>query len=157
VLTVSSNWDSPGDAVAIITVLQFPPSESFSILVNFESQYGTNYPHFVLSPRAFIQFANANNEVLIFAPSLSLIPVFSVAFPHSEPARSISESFPVKISFSIPAVLFLIFTTSYKIAWDQLDVWFAFVASVVLLLFPAIRSFMTYFVSSTQYSVTPAN
>lgn len=94
VFTVSSYYDSPGEAVAIMTVLQFPPRESFSIHVNFESQYGTNDPFFALSPNALIQFASANRDVLIFAPSLNQIPVFSVAFPLSEPARSINESFP---------------------------------------------------------------
>ncbi len=97
--------------MAIITVLQFPPRESFSIQVSLESQYGTNDPFFALSPRAFIQFARANKEVFILAPSLSLMPVFSVAFPHSEPARSISESFPERTSCSVPAVLLFEFTT----------------------------------------------
>lgn len=102
VLTVSSYYDSPGEAVAIITVLQFPPKESFSIQVSLESLYGTKHPHLVLSPSALIQFARASREVLILAPSLNLIPVFSVAFPLSEPAKSISDNFPVKISYSVP-------------------------------------------------------
>jgi len=48
--------------------------------------------------------ANAKSEVLIFAPSQSQIPVFSVAFPLSDPAKSIKESFPVRISCSVPPV-----------------------------------------------------
>ena len=52
-----------------------------------------------------MQFASANKEVFILAPSRNLIPVFSVAFPHSDPARSINESFPYNISVSVFAVL----------------------------------------------------
>jgi len=55
---------------------------------------GTKNPFLVLSPKAFIQFARASKDVLIFAPSLSLIPLFSVTVPLSEPARSISDSLP---------------------------------------------------------------
>ena len=102
VLTVSSYYDSPGDAVAIMTVLQLPPNESFNIQVSFESLYGTKQPLLVLSPRALMQLAKASKDVLIFAPSLNLIPVFSVAFPLSDPAKSIKDNFPVKISYSVP-------------------------------------------------------
>ena len=44
VFIVSSKPYTPGDIFAIITVLQLPPNESFNILVNFESLYGTNEP-----------------------------------------------------------------------------------------------------------------
>lgn len=84
-----------------MTVLQFPPKESFNILVNLLSLNGTKNPFLVLSPKAFIQFAKAKREVLIFAPSLSLIPLFSVTVPLSEPAKSIRESLPHKTSFSV--------------------------------------------------------
>ena len=87
--------------VAIMTVLQFPPSESLSMRVNLESLNGTKKPFLVLSPRALMQFAKANKEVLILAPSLSLMPLFSVTVPLSDPARSISESFPARTSFSV--------------------------------------------------------
>ena len=40
VLIPSSRWSPRGDAVAIITVLQLPPSESFSIMVIVEFLYG---------------------------------------------------------------------------------------------------------------------
>lgn len=87
--------------VAIITVLQLPPRESFSILVSLLSLNGTKNPFFVLSPKALIQLAKAKSEVLIFAPSLNLIPLFSVTVPLSEPAKSIKESFPQRTSFSV--------------------------------------------------------
>lgn len=41
VLYVSSYEALDGDTAAIITVLQFPPSESCKSLVSFESRYGT--------------------------------------------------------------------------------------------------------------------
>ena len=37
VLIVSSNYDAAGDILAIITVLQLPPNESFNSLVSLES------------------------------------------------------------------------------------------------------------------------
>jgi hypothetical protein len=87
--------------VAIITVLQLPPSESLSIRVSLLSRNGTKNPFLVLSPRALMQLARASREVLILAPSLSLIPLFSVAVPLSDPAKSIRESFPQSTSASV--------------------------------------------------------
>ena len=80
--------------MAIITVLQLPPNESLSILVNLLSLNGTKNPFFVLSPKALIQFARASRDVLILAPSLSLIPLFSVTVPLSDPAKSMRDNFP---------------------------------------------------------------
>lgn len=84
-----------------MTVLQLPPSESFSILVNLLSLNGTKNPFLVLSPNALIQLAKAKSEVLIFAPSRNLMPLFSVTVPLSEPAKSINDSLPQSISFSV--------------------------------------------------------
>jgi hypothetical protein len=81
----------------IITVLQFPPRLSFSSRVNFESRYGTKNPFLFLSPRALIQFAKAKRDLFIFAPYMSLIPRFYVTVPLSEPAKSIKESFPLRV------------------------------------------------------------
>ena len=69
VFIVSSFWLPAGETVAIITVLQFPPRESLSILVSLESLNGTNEPFLFLSPKALMQLANARREVLILAPS----------------------------------------------------------------------------------------
>jgi hypothetical protein len=82
----------------IITVLQFPPRESFNKRVNFESLYGTKKPFLFLSPKALIQLANANKDLLILAPSINLNPLFSVTVPLSDPAKSISDSLPDKVS-----------------------------------------------------------
>jgi hypothetical protein len=101
VLIVSSLDLLAGLIVAIIIVLQLPPKESLSILVSLLSLKGTKKPFLVLSPNALIQLAKANNDVFIFAPSLSLIPLFSVTVPLSEPARSIKDNFPQKTSFSV--------------------------------------------------------
>ena len=89
VFIVSSLDLLAGLIVATIIVLQFPPKESLSIRVSLLSLKGTKKPFLVLSPNALIQLAKANNDVFILAPSLSLIPLFSVTVPLSEPARSI--------------------------------------------------------------------
>jgi hypothetical protein len=62
--------------------------------VSLLSLNGTKNPFLVLSPRAFIQLAKAKREVLILAPSLNLIPLFSVTVPLSDPARSIKDNLP---------------------------------------------------------------
>lgn len=67
--------------MAIITILQFPESESCNILVNFESLHGMCLPFEV---RAFIQFPNANK--LLFILPLSLF-IFDVADTFSLPAK----------------------------------------------------------------------
>ena len=50
---------------AIIHVLVFPPSESLSSLVSFESRYGTNDPILFLSLKMFIQFPRASKLLFI--------------------------------------------------------------------------------------------
>ena len=102
--------------VAIIIVLQFPPRESFSIRVSLLSLNGTKKPFFVLSPRALIQLAKANSDVFILAPSLNLIPRFSVTVPLSDPARSIRDNFPQNTSFSVFCSLSLELNIIYRIA-----------------------------------------
>jgi hypothetical protein len=69
--------------------------------VSLLSLNGTKNPFLVLSPNALMQFARANKDVLILAPSLNLIPRFSVTVPLSDPARSISDSFPQRTSLSV--------------------------------------------------------
>ena len=91
--------------LAIITVLQLPPSESLRSLVSLESLYGTKKPFLFLSPNALIQLAKANKDRLILAPSMSLMPLFSVTVPLSEPARSINDNFPDKVSTLIFFIL----------------------------------------------------
>jgi hypothetical protein len=57
-----------------------------------------------------MQFAKASKDLLILAPSLSLMPLFSVTVPLSEPARSIKESFPLEVSTSV----FFVFGLEFK-------------------------------------------
>ncbi len=155
VFIVSSFYELAGLMVAIITVLQLPPRESFSILVSLESLKGTKKPFFVLSPRALMQFANARREVLIFAPSLNLMPLFSVTVPLSEPARSISDNFPQRTYSSVFLVLSFTLSWIWKMACEREEVWFALVDSVVLLLFPIWSKLITWLGSWTWNSVTP--
>ena len=143
VLMVSSFWLLAGEIVAIITVLQLPPSESLSILVSLLSLNGTKNPFLFLSPSALMQLARASKEVLILAPSLSLIPLFSVTVPLSLPAKSMRESFPQSTSFSVFDSLSLMLNWIWQMAWDLEEVWLAFVASVVLLLFPICNRLIT--------------
>lgn len=95
---------------AIMTVLLFPPKESLSSLVSLESLYGTKNPFLFLSPKAFMQLASAKSDLFIFAPSINLIPLFYVTVPLSEPAKSIKESFPVRVSTLIFRVLGVLIT-----------------------------------------------
>ena len=76
--------------------------------------------------------------------------------PLSLPARSISESLPVKVSFSVFLILDYELTIIWKTAWEREDVKLALVDSVVRLLFPKNNRFITYSVDSALYSVTPA-
>lgn len=162
VLMVSSNYEDAGDIFAIITVLQLPPNESyinytitFNSLVSLLSLQGTKNPFFDLSPKALIQLANANSDLLILAPSLNLNPLFSVTVPLSLPAKSIRLSFPVSVSISVFLILLLCVTLIWKTACDLEEVRLALVDSVVLLLLPYSNRFMTYYVESALYSVTP--
>ena len=115
---------------AIMTVLQFPPNESFKSLVNFESRYGTKTRRF--STSALMQLPNASKERLMLEASTSRVPWFSVREARSLPARSIKLNLPM--AFSADRSCWMIIC---KIAWDREDVSFAFVASVVRLAFPA--------------------
>lgn len=141
---------------AIITVLLFPPNESLSNLVSFESRYGTKNPFLFLSPKAFMQLASAKRDRFILAPYINLIPLFSVTVPLSEPAKSIRDSFPVKVSTFIFLVRGVLITLIWNTAWLLDEVWFALVASVVLLLLPIKSNSITCYVDSAANSVTPA-
>jgi hypothetical protein len=93
--------------------------------------------------------------VLIFAPSLNLMPLFSVTVPLSEPARSISDNFPQRTYSSVFLVLSFTLSWIWKMACEREEVWFALVDSVVLLLFPIWSKLITWLGSWTWNSVTP--
>jgi hypothetical protein len=96
-----------------------------------------------LSPRALMQLAKARRDRLILAPSISLIPLFSVTVPLYDPARSIKDNLPIMFSTVVFLVLLTLFNIIWKTAWLLEEVWFAFVAYVVLLLFPISSRFIT--------------
>jgi len=156
VLIVSSYYELPGLTVVIITVLQLPPRESLSIRVSLLSLNGTKKPFLFLSPRALMQLARARRLVLIFAPSRSLMPLFSVTVPRSEPAKSIKLSFPCSYSSSVFFMRSLESSMIWHMAWERDDSALAIVASVVRLLLPMVSKFITSLGSLTTNSVTPA-
>ena len=82
--------------MAIITVLELPPKESFNSLVNFESISGTYIllPFSLFPDKAFMQLPKVNNDLLILAPSINLNPLFLVTLALSLPAKSIKFNFP---------------------------------------------------------------
>ena len=95
VFTVSSNCLWLGEMFAIMTVRQLPPRESLSSRVIFESRKGT-CPCRFLSASAVMQLPRARRERLMLAPSFSRCPVLSVFDARSEPARSTSDSLPMR-------------------------------------------------------------
>ena len=82
--------------LAIIRVFEFPISDSFKILVNFESRNGTClcWPYLAFSYSRFMQLPKASRDLLIQAPSFILYPVFPFFEARSEPAKSIRDNFP---------------------------------------------------------------
>ena len=83
---VSASLYILGEQVIINHVLEFPPSDSCKILVNFESLYGTwvDFP----SVRLFITNPRELNDLLIFFASSNVWPVAPVFDIFSDPARS---------------------------------------------------------------------
>ena len=94
-----------------MTVLEFPPKESFNNQVNLESLCGIgDFVPFILDlHRAFMQFPKVNKDLLIFAPFISLIPLFLFTLALSLPARSIKLYFPYFILLFV--VLFSLYET----------------------------------------------
>ena len=83
---VSSTCFIYGPIFTIKTVLQFPPNESWSNLVNLESRKGTNYC--LDSDKAWIHFPNTDKEEFMDLASSNLSPVERDFFTRSEPAKS---------------------------------------------------------------------
>lgn len=126
-----------------------PPKESLSNLVNLESLYGTKAPFFEVSERMFIQLPNASKDLLMFAPSYSLIPLFSVIAALSDPAKSTKHSLLVMIVYLLFVFWYSICVKSFltlfvivcsmwkvKIAWDLELNSFYLVDAIYLLVFP---------------------
>mmetsp|Transcript_39164 Transcript_39164/g.123451 ORF Transcript_39164/g.123451 Transcript_39164/m.123451 type:complete len:297 (-) Transcript_39164:938-1828(-) len=169
VFTVSSYWLPAGDTLVIMTVRLFPPKESFSSRVSFESRYGTKLDRTRLRPflparaaaslsdaRALMQFARARRDLLIFAPSTSRAPLLSVAEALSEPARSIKDSFPILTCSLMSAVFSFASIMICITACDREDVSFFLVGSTVRFRFPLCNSSIVSPTLVVLNSVIPA-
>ena len=67
--------------------------------MNIDSQLITS-----LSANALMQFPRASRDLLMLAPSLNRAPLLDVTIARSDPAKSVSDIFPiVKFAFN-PAV-----------------------------------------------------
>ena len=110
--------------MTIIVVLQFPPRESLSNLVNFESQYGMWDLGFE-SVKAAITLPKHDKDWLIFFDSSNLLPVAPVTQTDSDPAKSTRLSFPT-LTYLSPSTD-ICSTTIKNTAWDQEDTSFIFV------------------------------
>ena len=81
-------------------VLEFPPSDSVSNLVNFESLYGIK--PLLPEVRALITLPRADKDLLIILASSRFCPVTSVLLIFSEPAKSQQYNFPIfEVSVSV--------------------------------------------------------
>ena len=58
----------------------------------------------------FFGLPNARRDLLILAPSLNRAPLFPVADPFSDPAKSIMESFATFMSDDVPELRLVCFT-----------------------------------------------
>mmetsp|Transcript_7477 Transcript_7477/g.14148 ORF Transcript_7477/g.14148 Transcript_7477/m.14148 type:complete len:211 (-) Transcript_7477:1064-1696(-) len=134
VLWVSSKETIDGLTLVIMTVLQFPPRESFSSRVSLLSLKGMCF--LLLLPSALMQLARASRDLLMFAPSTIRIPLFLVTEALSEPARSIKDSFPILTCCCTLAVLSLLSTITVRTACEREDTLLACVDSVVRAMFP---------------------
>ncbi len=107
---VSEKAPEAGEILAIINVLEFPPSESLSKKVNLESLYLIWY-YFpsVIYTNVFITQPKTVRDLLIFPASLSLSPTAAVYFYLSEPAKSTKCNFDVFIKHSEFTYFFFLF------------------------------------------------
>ena len=141
-----------------MTVLELPLKESFNNLVNLESRYGTYIllPLWFFSTKALIQFPKVNKDLLIFAPSINLNPLFFVAPALSLPAKSIKFNFPnfTKLLLLFPLFFSLKDTFICNIACDLELVLLASVSSTVLFLFPFFNNINISFIEFVIISVT---
>mmetsp|Transcript_22894 Transcript_22894/g.46003 ORF Transcript_22894/g.46003 Transcript_22894/m.46003 type:complete len:286 (-) Transcript_22894:792-1649(-) len=153
-LCVSSWLVDAGEMHVIITVCVLPPSESLSSLVSLLSLYGTNF--FDLEARALMQLASASSDRLMLAPSTILIPRFWVFEARSDPARSISDSFPICTVSSVPCDFPFDSTEICNTACERDDTLLAAVGSVVRLPLPFCRRSITLPAESATTSVMPA-
>mmetsp|Transcript_14661 Transcript_14661/g.30106 ORF Transcript_14661/g.30106 Transcript_14661/m.30106 type:complete len:217 (-) Transcript_14661:559-1209(-) len=142
VLWESSNMSSEGLMLAMMMSLHCPSRLDLSKWVSLESRYLAFFRVFPWAS-AFIQFARAKRERLMFAPSWSLLPLLLVFPARSDPARSIRLTRDSRVT-SLPLELFhLCFMMICRTACEREEVAFASVAWVRLLVFPNLNKLMT--------------
>lgn len=122
------------DIVPIIKVFEFPPKESLSKFVSFESLYGMWFLCFY-EVRALITIPNVVSDLFMLLASFNLSPVVAVNFCLSDPAKSIKWSFGVfKIFF--PSTYILKEMDIVKIECDREDSLFIIVSPICRFLNP---------------------
>ena len=145
VFKVCSEDEFDGEKLPIITVLQLPIKESFKTNVNFDPLKGV---WFLFKSNARIHSFNANNDLLISAPSnLVYLFVSLTSAPLSLPAKSINDNFPWDLDPS--------FNVIYKIAWDLEESLFDELDAVILDALPCSITFMSYSTDYTFLSYKP--
>mmetsp|Transcript_2568 Transcript_2568/g.4731 ORF Transcript_2568/g.4731 Transcript_2568/m.4731 type:complete len:209 (-) Transcript_2568:737-1363(-) len=160
VLSVSSKLVSEGLTHAIISVSLFPPSESCSSRVIFESRNGTWLPLRFSSPSALMTFPRASSPLLILMPSIMRAPTAPVRFSRSDPARSTKWNFEVITSSRVSAlssisICLVWLRIMLKMACDRDDVAFMFVDPVTRQAVPRSRQSSMASGVFTSASVAP--
>mmetsp|Transcript_4419 Transcript_4419/g.16182 ORF Transcript_4419/g.16182 Transcript_4419/m.16182 type:complete len:201 (-) Transcript_4419:3185-3787(-) len=122
---VSSMFPSVGDTLTNMSVLQFPPIESLSNIVNLWLRYGMCG---CSDASAEITSPSAESDLLIACASLSVSPSAPDFFTRSLPAKSTNESLPFVI---VPVCESVVSMTSEKIRCDRLDSTFILVPAVL--------------------------
>lgn len=117
--SVSWKQRTEQDIVAIMDVLEFPPNESRSKFVNFESLYGIWFLGFS-DVNALITIPRVVKDLLMFPASLSLSPEAAVIFCLSDPAKSTKWSLGVLRVF-FPSIELLRERAMVKMEWDLED------------------------------------
>lgn len=91
---VSITLYGDGEHVMIRAVLELPPRDSESSLVNLDSLYGMKLP-FLFSVNALITLPKADSDLLMPLASFKVWPDAPVFPTFSEPARSTRNSLPL--------------------------------------------------------------
>lgn len=121
----------------MINVFEFPPNESLSKFVNFESRYGMWFLCFS-DVNAFITIPRVVSDLLMFPAYLSLSPEAAVIFCLSEPAKSTKCNLGVFKTF-FPSIYVFKERAIVKIEWEREDYRFMRVSPTCLFFIPVER------------------
>lgn len=133
--------------VARRIVLEFPPKESFRILVKSESLYGIWEALFA---NFYMTMLSKVKERLIFEAYFNFSPSVSVDFCFSDPARSIKWTLEDLVFFNLFS-LDKIFKV--KIEWDLEEIILLLVSAMALFLIPFCSRLIISSLFSTVISV----